>query len=170
MKCLKRKKIQVLIDNELSPKERGKIEKHIFECAICKHRLNSVRKEIDFVKSGLESLDPITIPQIAAVDRVRHNGEKRLKSPIRKFVFSTVKIPVLVLVVLGILNLTLFGIIFSKIMTSGKFDASPKPGSREDALYLHVQDSVHVVPVEFDLSTFSPIKNPNIVVLSQEEQ
>jgi anti-sigma factor RsiW len=170
MKCLKRKKIQALIDNEMSPKERRKIEEHLSECATCEHKLNSVQKKIDFVKKGLESLNPITIPQIVAVDRIQQKGEKRLKSPIRKFMFSTVKVPALVLVVLGVINLTLFGIIFSKIVTSGKFDASQKMGLKEDALYLHVQDNIHVVPVDFDLSTFSPIKKPNIIVLSQEEQ
>ena len=170
MKCLKRKKIQAFIDNELPLKERGKFEKHISDCSTCKRRLNSVQKKIDFIKSGLESLNPITIPQIDGLDRMQQKGKKWLKSPIRKFVFSTVKIPVLALVVLGIMNLTLFGMIVSNILTSGEFDASPIKGLKEDALYLHVQDSVHIVPVDFDLSTFSPIKNPNIVVLSQEEQ
>ncbi len=170
MKCLKRKKIQAFIDNELSPNERGEIEKHLFECATCKHRLNSVKEKIDFIKSGLESLNPITIPQIVAVDRMQQKGEKQLKSSLRKFVFSTVRVPALVLVVVAVINLTLFGMIFSKLVTSGKFDASVKTGLKEDTLYLHVQDNIHVIPVDFDLSAFSPIKNPNIVVLSQEEQ
>jgi anti-sigma factor RsiW len=170
MKCLKRNKIQALVDNELSPNERREIEKHLSDCATCKHNLNSVQEKIDFVKQGLESLNPITIPQSAAVNRMQQKGEKRLKSPLRKFVFSTVKVPALVLVVVVVINLTLFGMIFSKIMPSTNFDASAKKESNGDSLYLHVQDNIHVVPVDFDLSTFSPIKNPNIVVLSQEEK
>lgn len=170
MKCLKREIIRAFIDNELLPQKRKNVEEHLSRCSSCQGILRSVQEEIECVKTGLDSLNPVAIPQAMAVDTFRTEMKKRRISTIRNFMFFPVKVPVFALVVLGVIILSLSIMLFSKNIIPGKFDSSKRSRLKKDTLYLLYQDRVHAVPVDLDLSTFRPIKNPNIFVISKEEQ
>ena len=170
MKCLKREEIRAFIDNELSLEKRKNVEAHLSLCSPCQGILRSVQEGIECVKTGLDSLDPAAIPRAAAVNTFRTEMKNHRIFTIRNFLFFPVKVPVYALVVLGVIILSLSIMLLSRNVIPGKFDSPERSGLKKDTLYLLCQDRVHAVPVDLDLSTFTPIKNPNIFVLSQEEQ
>lgn len=170
MRCLKREKIQTFIDNELSPKERKKVEEHLSQCSTCRDILKAAKEEIKFIDTKLESLNPTAIPQLRRDEFIIPKSSKRRRPFLIRLIFAKVKVPIPALVFLCAVILALSAMLYSEYNRSVDLVTTRKKTPESNSLYLNYKDNMHSISVNFDLSKFRPIEKPEIFVISQEEK
>ncbi len=170
MRCLKREKIQIFIDNEFSSKERKKVEEHLSQCPTCRDILKTAKEEIELIDTKLESLNPSAIPQLRKDEYIIPKLSKKREPFLLRLIFSKVKVPIPALVFLGAVILALSAMLYSEYSRSVDLVTTQKKTSESNSLYFNYEDNMHSISVNFDLSKFRPIEKPEIFVISQEEK
>jgi len=170
MRCLKREKIQTFIDNELSPKERKKVEEHLSQCSTCRDILKTAKEKIKFIDTKLESLNPASIPHLKKEELIQSNVFKKGQPIFLRFLFAKVRVPVPALVFLACVILALTAMLFSEYNRSAELGFTRMKKTDSDSLYINYKDTVHAVSLDLDLGKFRPIEKPNIFVVSEEER
>ena len=96
MKHLKRSKIQMFIDNELSNEDYKIVETHLAECKECKSVETDIRKKILFLKNVIAESGVERIPEMEFVPEIQ-------KDNIRKKQYIRLPVPVFAAMIAGIL-------------------------------------------------------------------
>lgn len=169
MKCLKREKIRAFIDNELSAREKKRVENHLSGCSKCQKELKKAEEEIQFIQRQLEFLNPKTVPEYTPLLFSKKEKRGELRILFKRFIFSSVRVPAILLVVIISLALLMSFMLFAKNVSTIPPGYSQSPEAKKSTLNFVTDDFIQSISLDIDLRKFKPIKNPRIFVLKEVE-
>lgn len=159
MTHLKRYKIQMYIDNELSDVKRKKTEHHLAECHRCKEYEKQIRAEINTIKKNIQNYNIPEIPELNF-----NPGEKK-----QKFKNSYIRIPVPVFSLMVGLILVM-GLML--LLRKDKIDTFSDQNNIKkmpvlNYVRLESENSSRILSVDLDLSNYKFIKKPKIRIIRE---
>ena len=159
MKHLKRYEIQMLLDGEVSHKKKEKAEAHLSQCSQCREMKEKVQEQVVQLKSALSDMDPGDVG-IADLDL----SDKKEIKPKRKYV----RIPVPAFAAMLVMILFL-----GTLLVYQSFQGSKEGDPREiipavQYVKFESEDSMKIKAVQLDLSDYSIIKKPRVMVIKGE--
>jgi hypothetical protein len=169
MKHLRKNIIRSYIDRELSEIKRKEVEKHLNECPKCQSYLKNASQNIDFIKKQLNFLAPEKIPsQIPPLPAQAEKSASR--SFLYRLIFSTVRVPSVVLVIAGLIITTLSVLVYSGNIKTEKLKPQLVMNETKGRIEMFSPMGVRSIPLDFEIGEFTPIENPNILVLKGDEE
>jgi anti-sigma factor RsiW len=170
MRHLKKNIIRSYIDRELSGKKRKEVEKHLDICPKCQSCLKNASQNIDFIKKQLSFLAPEKIP--SSIPQILKKIERKevSRSFLYRFIFSSVRVPSLVLVIAGFIILTLSALVYSGNIKTEKLKPQLVMNETKGRIEMFSPMGVRSIPLDFEIGEFTPIENPNILVLREDEE
>lgn len=170
MRHLKKKIIRSFIDLELSENKREDVEKHLGECPRCQNLVKNARQNIDFIKEQIDFLAPEEIP--SQIPPLLSQSEKKETSMpfFYRLIFSSVRVPSFVMIITGSIILTLSVLLYSGSLKAEKFKSQHVIKETKGRIEMITPMGVELIPLDFKISEFTPIENPNILVLREAKE
>ncbi len=170
MRHLKKKIIRSFIDRELSEIKRKEVEKHLGECQRCQNLVKNANQEIKFIKKQIDFLAPEETPsQIPPLLGQREKKETSMPF-FHKLIFSSVRVPSIVLIMTGSIILTLSVLLYSGSLKAEKYKPRHAMKKTKSRIEMISPTGVESILLDFKISEFTPIENPNILVLRGDEE
>jgi hypothetical protein len=170
MRHLRKNTIRSFIDRELSENRRKDVETHLGECPRCQSLVENVSREIDFVKKQIDYLAPEEIP--SQIPPLPGQSEKKGTSApfFYRLIFSSVRVPSVVLIMTGSIILILSVLLYSGSIKAEKYKPQHVIKETISMIELISPTEVDLIPLDFEISEFTLIENPNILVLRGDEE
>ena len=156
MEHLKRSKIQMFIDNELSNEDYKIVETHLAECKECKSVETDIRKKILFLKNVIAESGVERIPEMEFVPEIQ-------KDNIRKKQYIRLPVPVFAAMIAGILIMGMI-LLFQNISLEGK-DGIKKGRLVVNYVKLETNNKEQIIPLTLDLSGYELLEKPIIKII-----
>ncbi len=158
MKHLKRFKIQLFIDNELSNEECKIAETHLAECKECKSVETNIRKKISFLKNVIAESGVERTPEMKFVPEIPKEISRKKK-------YIRLPVPVFAAMI-GIIVFMGLMLLFNGNQAKGSI---PEIEGKSIVNYVRVESesSREISSINLDLSEYSAIKKPKIRVIKR---
>lgn len=165
MKHLRKEDIFDFLEMERHNKKKNKVETHLSDCEECKSLLEETKEEICYVNEKLDFLAPEYIPsQIPPI--IFKDGENVEKSSLLyKLVRSTIQVPSIVFVLMISIILIFSVLLFNKSDGLIENISSTYEKSNKNNVRIVTQERIETIRLDFNISEFKPIIEPNFIVL-----
>jgi hypothetical protein len=164
MKCMKRETLRAFIDDELSKRQKDKVQTHLLKCNDCKEELKRTKDDIQFINTQIENLDPDFIPQKMQISF----GLPQKRMVFGKLIFAPIKVPVVVLMSILLIAIVIF--LSSNIIPLALSKLSGLAKQTERNMYIVSENIIQSFSADLDLNEFEPVKNPQILVLKESNE
>jgi anti-sigma factor RsiW len=168
MSCSKKEKLQQFADGELSENESQIILAHLDDCDECRDALDRIKADVSFIREKMNTLNPAAIPARAFVPAKAEQIKARRLSAFQVLWHTSVRIPTVVLIVMGTVFL---GLIFGLLAQSrrlARLESGPAVQPAAETIFVSSASSFQAYGLDIDLKNYQPIDHPNIIFLQKE--
>lgn len=170
MKHLRKRDIFDFLEKERHNKKKNKVEAHLSVCKECQRRLEETKEEICYLNEKLDFLSPENIPSQIPPIIFKDSEYVEKSSLLNKFVGSTIQVPSVVFVLMVSIILVFSVLLFNKSAGLIENISRNYEESNKNNVRIVTQERIETIRLDFNLAEFTPIMEPNFIVLREEEK